>query len=120
VIGILDWELATLGHPLADLGYNSMVWFNVPSEYQGLKGLDFGALGIPAHADYVAAYLRRSGVTEPFLPFHIAFSYFRLAVIFEGVAARAAQGNAVDERAGEFGIFSIIFAERGLVLAGVS
>ncbi|MGE4481952.1 phosphotransferase family protein [Acidocella sp.] len=119
VIGVLDWELATLGHPLADLGYNSMIWFNKPEEYHGLAGLDLAALGIPAHAEYAAAYERRARLGEALQPFHIAFSYFRLAVIFEGVAARAAQGNAVDARAGELGVFSTLFAERGCRIAGL-
>lgn len=113
VIGILDWELSTLGHPLADLAYNCIP-FNVPPEaFRGMGGLDLAALGIPDQAAYVAAYQRRTGRTDAITPFHLAFSLFRIAVILEGVLARAKQGNASSSEAGTHGKRAFLLAERG-------
>ena len=96
VIGLLDWELSTLGHPLADLAYQCMQW-RLPhgGDMRGLGGLDRAALGLPDEAAYVAAYCARRGREIPDnWPFYLAFSFFRLAAILEGVVARARQGNA--------------------------
>ncbi|MGO9391412.1 phosphotransferase family protein [Rhodoblastus sp.] len=119
VIAVLDWELSTLGHPLADLGYNSMVWVSSPSEYDGILGLDLEALGIPSLDDYAAAYCRRTGRADGLRPFHVAFSLFRLALILEGIAARAAQGNAAAANAQEVGALSIAYAAQGCRVAGL-
>jgi len=118
VIAILDWELSTLGHPLADLGFNAMAWHTRPDEYGGLRGLDLGALGIPALDDYVAHYLRVSGRRDGIAPFHVAFALFRFAVIFEGIAARAAAGNAASDDASEAGKLGPAFARRAVELVG--
>lgn len=95
VAAILDWELATLGHPLADLAYQCMQW-RLPHESKmpGLGGLDRAAIGLPSEAEYVAAYARRRGITVTDWPFYLAFAFFRLAAILAGVAARAEGGNA--------------------------
>ena len=93
---VLDWELSTLGHPLADLAYQCMQW-RLPhaSGMRGLGGLDRNGLGLPSEAEYVAAYCQRRG-----LPgignweFYLAFSFFRLAAILQGVVRRAHDGNA--------------------------
>ncbi len=94
--GVLDWELSTLGHPMADLAYQCMQW-RLPNQgdMRGLAGIDRHALGIPSEADYVAAYARRRGLgpIEDW-PFYLVFAFFRLASILAGVAARAAAGNA--------------------------
>jgi aminoglycoside phosphotransferase (APT) family kinase protein len=95
VAGILDWELSTLGHPLADLGFCCIPWHTAPEEYGGVLGLDLAALGIPTQADFVAEYMARGG-TGPLLPFHVVFALFRFSVIFIGVADRARAGNAAD------------------------
>ena len=96
VIAVLDWELSTLGHPLADLAYQCMQW-RLPKDggMRGLGGLDRAALGIPDEADYVARYCDRRGLPGiDNWPFYMVFSYFRLTAILEGVVSRAAQGNA--------------------------
>ena len=118
VIAILDWELSTLGHPLADLGFNAMAWHTRPDEYGGLRGLDLDALGIPSLDDYVAHYLRVAGRRDGIAPFHVAFALFRFAVIFEGIAARAAAGNAASDDASEAGKLGPAFAKRAVELVG--
>jgi len=96
VAALLDWELSTLGHPLADLAYQCMQW-RLPHQggMRGLGGLDRAALGIPSEADYVALYCQRRGIAEPDnWAFYLAFSFFRLAAILTGVVRRAHDGNA--------------------------
>ena len=115
---ILDWELSTLGHPLADAGFNAMAWHTRPDEYGGLAGLDLAALGIPPLDEYVAHYLRAAGRKDGIAPFHVAFALFRFAVIFEGIAARAAAGNAASDDASEAGKLGPAFARRAVELVG--
>jgi aminoglycoside phosphotransferase (APT) family kinase protein len=104
VIAVLDWELSTLGHPLADLAYQSMQW-RLPYQagMRGLGGLDRHDLGLPDEGEYVAAYCARRGI--PAIDnwnFYLAFSFFRLAAILQGVVRRAHDGNASNpERARE-------------------
>lgn len=95
IIGVLDWELSTLGHPLADLAYQCMQW-RLPNagKMRGLGGIDRGAIGLPSEAEYVAAYAARRGVQIDNWPFYLGFAFFRLAAILAGVAARARAGNA--------------------------
>jgi len=81
VIGILDWELAILGHPLADLGFSCIPWRSSPDEYGGLLGLDQLGLGIPTEAEYVSRYYERAVPTSHLLPFHVVFAICRFAVI---------------------------------------
>ena len=114
VVAVLDWELSTLGHPLADVAFNAMAWRTLPSEYGGLRGLDLAALGIPTEAEYLAHYLRQAGRRDGITAFHFAFALFRMAVIFEGIAARAAAGNAVADNAGEVGGLAAAFAHRAM------
>ena len=118
VIGILDWELSTLGHPLADLGFCCMVWHTTPDEYGGIRGLDLARLGIPAQAEFVARYHAKALPTGPLQPFHIAFSLFRFAVIFVGITDRARAGSAAGDNAAELAPLAARFAERGLELTG--
>jgi len=118
VIGILDWELATLGHPLADLGFAAMAWQSRPNEYGGIAGLDLEALGIPSEAEFVAHYRAHAPDSPPLLPFHIAFAFFRFAVIFVGIADRARQGNAAGGNAHEIAPLAARFAEIGLKVMG--
>ena len=96
VIGLLDWELSTLGHPLADLAYQcSQLRLPHDGGMRGLGGLDRGALGLPSEANYVADYLRRRGLDGiENWRFYTAFSFFRIAAILAGVVRRAADGNA--------------------------
>ena len=95
-IALLDWELSTLGHPLADLAYQCMQ-LRLPhnAAMRGLGGVDRAALGIPSEADYVALYTARRGIGEiTHWSFYLAFSFFRLAAILQGVVRRAEEGNA--------------------------
>jgi aminoglycoside phosphotransferase (APT) family kinase protein len=114
VVAVLDWELSTLGHPLADVAFNTVPWRTLPTEFGGIRGLDLAALGIPTELDYLAHYHRAFGRGEQPKPFHWAFAFMRWAVIFEGIAARAQRGNAVADNAAEVGALSIAMARRGL------
>lgn len=117
VVAVLDWELSTLGHPLADVAFNTVAWRTLPSEYGGIRGLDLLALGIPSEHEYLAHYYRRSGRTDPArqaMPFHWAFALMRWSVIFAGIAARAARGTAASDNAAEVGVLAVALAGRGL------
>ncbi len=94
VIAVLDWELSTIGDPLADLAFNAMAWRCRPEEYGGIAGLDLDALGIPTEEEHIASYFRAAKPTPGLWPFHFAFSLWRFAVIFEGIAARVRAGTA--------------------------
>ena len=98
IIGILDWELSTLGNPLADAAYSSLPWLTDPDVFEGLRGLDLATLQIPTQDEYLAAYRGASG-RDGILPFHHVFALFRFAVILEGIRGRASAGNAVGEDA---------------------
>jgi len=117
VVAILDWELATLGHPVSDLAYNCLTYY-LPAGHAvapGFVGQDVAALGIPAEEDYVAAYARRVGLEEiPDWRFFVAFSLFRVSAIQLGVYARARQGNAASATAQLFGDSYRMVAEAGL------
>ncbi|HVV93146.1 MAG TPA: phosphotransferase [Hyphomicrobiales bacterium] len=117
VIGILDWELSTLGSPMADLGYNCLVFVIPPGLHRGVGGLDLAALGLPTQAEYVAAYRQRTGREAPLTPFHLAFALFRIAVILEGVLARAKAGNASSDQAAEVGARGVALADLGWRIA---
>lgn len=114
VIAVLDWELSTLGHPMADLAHSCMGWHSSPDEFGGLLGLDLDGLGIPTEAEFLAAYAAASGQELRLAPFHHAFALFRFAVIFEGIAARAKAGNAAAANAAEVGHLSERFAARAI------
>ncbi|MGB0865346.1 MAG: phosphotransferase [Granulosicoccaceae bacterium] len=95
-IGVLDWELSTLGHPLADLAYQCMQW-RLPADggMRGLGGIDRTELGIPSEQEYLANYCQQRGIDSPeHWSFYIAFSFFRLAAILQGVYRRYQLGNA--------------------------
>ena len=95
VLAVLDWELSTLGHPLADFSYHLMMYRMPAGMSSGLSGLDLKALNIPSEADYVAAYCRRTGRDGiPDLDFYMAFNLFRLAGILHGIKGRYVRGNA--------------------------
>ena len=106
VIAVLDWELSTLGHPYSDLAYQCMQW-RLPhaSGFRGLGGLDRKAIGLPTEEEYVAAYCRRRGIDGiDDWTFYLAFSFFRLAAICQGVYKRALDGNASNpEKARTYG-----------------
>jgi aminoglycoside phosphotransferase (APT) family kinase protein len=116
VIAILDWELSTLGHPLADLAHNCLLWHATRAMYYGVEDLDQAALGIPAEADYVRRYCARTGRQDGITAFHLAFAMFRFAVIFEGIAQRARIGTAAAADAEKVGRLSVDYAERAYAL----
>ncbi len=118
VLAVMDWELSTLGHPLADLGYLCMA-LRLPRNpaLPGLSGMDREALGIPDETAMLQRYSELSGRPIPQdWPFVLAFSFFRLAAIAQGVAKRAQQGNASSEQAEQAGQMTALLAKSGLQL----
>ena len=114
VVAVLDWELSTLGSPLADFAYNAMSWRIPPGLFRGLAGSDLAALGIPSEAEHVAAYCRRTGRDGiPGLDFYIAFNLFRLAAIMQGIKKRVLDGTAVGPDAEANGKLAVPIAELG-------
>ncbi|HEY3178862.1 MAG TPA: phosphotransferase [Casimicrobiaceae bacterium] len=107
VSAVLDWELSTLGHPMADFSYHMMTWRLGSDEFRGLRGADLPALGIPSEDEYVERYLERTGSTNKPTPsewsFYLAYNLFRLAAILQGIMGRAVAGNAASARALEAG-----------------
>ena len=116
VLALLDWELSTLGHPMADFSYHLMAWRLTATEFRGLRGCDLASLGIPGEREYIDAYLRRTGAPSPSamdLAFCMAYNMFRAAAIFQGVMARALAGNAASAQALEVGRRTRPMAELG-------
>jgi aminoglycoside phosphotransferase (APT) family kinase protein len=108
ILAVVDWELSTLGHPYSDLAYQCMQW-RLPSigQLSGLQGVDRKALGIPTEEEYVALYCQRMGIDQiDNWPFYLAFSFFRLAAILQGVKKRALEGNASNKEALKVGDFT--------------
>jgi aminoglycoside phosphotransferase (APT) family kinase protein len=104
VLAVLDWELSTLGHPLADFSYHCMAWHIEPGAFRGIAGLDHAALGIPSEAEYIALYCERTGFTTPTAlkadwNFYLAYNLFRLAAILQGIAKRIELGTASSPQA---------------------
>ena len=102
VRAVLDWELSTLGHPLADFANHAMM-YRMPSDIvPGLGGKDPAALGLPTESEYVAAYCRRTGRESiENWDFYLAFNFFRLAAIFHGIKGRVLRGTAANAQAQE-------------------
>ncbi|HWB47328.1 MAG TPA: phosphotransferase family protein [Hyphomicrobiaceae bacterium] len=96
LLAIIDWELSTIGHPFSDLAYQCMQWrFPNHETMRGLAGVDRRALGIPTEEEYIARYCERTGIPNiPNWNFYLAFSFFRLAAIVQGVKKRGLEGNA--------------------------
>jgi aminoglycoside phosphotransferase (APT) family kinase protein len=120
-LAVLDWELSTIGHPYADLGAVLMQWaMPVGPEGRGLAGLDRKVLGLPIDAEFVDAYCRRRGLPGiDNLGFYVAFAFFRMAAILQGVLKRALDGNASNpQRAMLVGSYVPLYAEGGLKAAG--
>ena len=118
VIALLDWELSTLGHPLADLANQCMAWM-LPREggLKGLAGVDRASLGIPSDEEYVARYCERTGRTNiENWNFYLVFSLFRLAAICQGIVKRAEIGTASSAEADSRGDAVIPLAEMGASL----
>lgn len=119
-VAVLDWELSTIGHPYADLAGMIMQWQMPPGGAgRGLQGVDRKALGIPSDQEFVAAYCKRMGLSGiDRFGFYLAFSFFRMAAILQGVKKRGLEGNASDpERAVKLGAYVPLFANAGLEAA---
>jgi aminoglycoside phosphotransferase (APT) family kinase protein len=118
IVAIVDWELSTLGHPLADLAYNCLTYHLPPEALGRVEEVDGDREGMPDEQTYVAAYLRKAGRSElPHWNFYLAFSMFRLASILQGVYARGLQGNAASEYALERGAAARLIADQAWTIA---
>ena len=114
ILAVLDWELSTLGHPLADFAYHCMTWRLTPGQFRGMMGVDFKALGIPTEQEYVSAYCRRTGRDHiPNWDFYMAYNMFRLAGILQGIMGRVKDGTAASAHALEQGKRARPMAEAG-------
>jgi len=104
VIAVLDWELSTLGHPLADFSYHCMGWHIPPGTFRGIGGLDLAALGIPSEGDYIRQYCAHTGLATPDQltrdwSFYMAYNLFRMAAILQGIGKRIESGTAASAQA---------------------
>jgi aminoglycoside phosphotransferase (APT) family kinase protein len=118
VLAVLDWELSTLGHPLADFSYHCMSWHIPPGRFRGIGGLDLESLGIPSEQEYIDAYCRRTGRDGiAHWDFYLAFGLFRIAAILQGIAKRALDGTAASAQAVETGKRARPMAELGWRIA---
>jgi aminoglycoside phosphotransferase (APT) family kinase protein len=115
ILAILDWELSTLGHPLADFSYHCMSWHIPPGQFRGIGGLDHKALGIPSEAEYIAKYCERTGKTirQEDFAFYLAYNMFRMAGILQGIMKRYVDGTASSEQALKSGKAARPMAEMG-------
>ena len=118
---ILDWELSTLGHPLADFSYHCMAWHIAPGQFRGIGGLDHAALGIPTERQYVQRYCERTGRDAQAVlahwDFYLAYNMFRLAAILQGIMKRVVDGTASSQSARESGARARPLAEMGWAIA---
>ena len=115
ILAVLDWELSTLGHPLADFSYHCMSWHIAPGQFRGIAGLDLEELGIPSQEQYIARYCARTGATirpEDF-NFYLAYNMFRLAGIMQGIMKRYVDGTASSAQALQNGKAARPMAELG-------
>lgn len=126
VLAVLDWELSTLGHPLADFSYHCMSWHIPASAFRGIGGLDLAALGIPGEAAYVRRYCERTGRTVPGRDydavmadwtFYMAYNLFRMAGILQGIAKRVVDGTASSAEARQAAAGARPLAEMGWQIA---
>lgn len=116
LIAVLDWELSTLGHPLADFSYHMLSWHLRPTDFRGLLGFDLEGLGIPRAPEYLDNYCRRTG-RAPIEPeawdFYLAYNMFRLAAILQGIMGRVVDGTASSQHAQATGMRARAVAEAG-------
>jgi aminoglycoside phosphotransferase (APT) family kinase protein len=113
---VLDWELSTLGHPLADFAYHCMSWHIPAGKFRGIEGLDLEELGIPTEQRYIDMYCRRTGregVSRSDWDFYMAYNLFRIAAILQGIAKRVVDGTAASEHARDAGSRAPLMAELG-------
>jgi aminoglycoside phosphotransferase (APT) family kinase protein len=116
ILAVLDWELSTLGDPLADFAYHCMSWHIPPGQFRGIGGLDLDQLGIPSEAQYLQKYLKRTGkpaVDPSHWDFYMAYNLFRIAAILQGIAKRVVDGTAASAHAREAGSRAPLMAQLG-------
>ena len=116
ILAVLDWELSTLGDPLADFAYHCMSWHIPPGQFRGIAGLDLAALGIPSEGEYVALYCKRTGragIERSHWDFYMAYNLFRIAAILQGIAKRVVDGTAASDHARDAGARARPMAELG-------
>ncbi|HET7085590.1 MAG TPA: phosphotransferase family protein [Rhizomicrobium sp.] len=114
VSAVLDWELSSLGHPLADLAHFCIAWQSRPQDYGGLRGVDLARLGIPEQQAFEETYYQQAGHGLRMSAFHMVFALFRFAVIFEGIVARAKAGNAAGRDTSQAAGIAAAFAHRAM------
>jgi aminoglycoside phosphotransferase (APT) family kinase protein len=122
IIAVLDWELSTIGHPLADFSYHCMSWHIPPGSFRGIGGLDHCALGIPTEREYVRRYCERTGRPDPDAVmadwnFYLAYNLFRIAGILQGIAKRVETGTASSAQARQSAAGARPLAEMGWKIA---
>ena len=122
IVAVLDWELSTLGHPLADLSYHCMAWHIPPGVFRGIGGIDLASLGIPSELAYVRRYCERTGRGDPAVlmadwNFYLAYNLFRIAAITQGIAKRVVDGVAASAQATATGAATRALAERAWAFA---
>ena len=116
ILAVLDWELSTLGDPLADFAYHCMSWHIPPGQFRGIGGLDLKDLGIPSEREYVALYCNRTGrpgIDPTHWDFYLAYNLFRIAAILQGILKRVADGTAASTHARDAGMRARSMAELG-------
>jgi len=122
IVAVLDWELSTLGHPLADFSYHCMSWHIPPGSFRGIGGLDHARLGIPSEKEYVRRYCERTGRADPEAVmadwnFYLAYNLFRIAGILQGIAKRVEAGTASSAQARQSAAGARPLAEMGWRIA---
>ena len=116
ILAVLDWELSTLGDPLADFAYHCMSWHIPPGQFRGIAGLDLPSLGIPSEKEYVAKYCERTGrraIDPSHWDFYLAYNLFRIAAILQGIMKRVVDGTAASVHARDAGMRARPMAELG-------
>jgi aminoglycoside phosphotransferase (APT) family kinase protein len=116
ILAVLDWELSTLGDPLADFAYHCMSWHIPPGQFRGIGGLDLDQLGIPSEDQYLQMYLKRTGraaIDRSHWDFYMAYNLFRIAAILQGIAKRVVDGTAASAHARDAGSRAPMMAELG-------
>jgi aminoglycoside phosphotransferase (APT) family kinase protein len=116
ILAVLDWELSTLGDPLADFAYHCMSWHIPPGQFRGIAGLDLEALGIPSEETYIEMYckrVRRRSIDPSHWDFYLAYNLFRIAAILQGILKRVVDGTAASAHARDAGSRAKPMAELG-------
>ncbi len=122
IVAVLDWELSTIGHPLADFSYHAMSWHIPPGTFRGVGGLDLAELGIPSESAYIERYCQRTERGDPQVllddwNFYLAYNLFRLAAITQGIARRVVDGTAASPQARATGAATPLLAKMAWTFA---